>query len=328
MQKDSILKTLVVAAVLCVVCSVLVSGAAVSLKERQDINKALDVKKNLLQASGLLAPGSASKEDIEAAYKSIEASVINLETGEVVEDMDPANFDQVKASKDPEMSKLIDSNEDVAGIKRRSKFAPAYKYIEDGKMKMLILPVNGKGLWSTLYGFLALDTDFQTVKGIGFYQHAETPGLGGEVDNPGWKAKWAGKKIYKEGEVELKVVKGQTSPDRADYDYEIDGLSGATITSNGVTGLVQYWMGEDGFGTYLEKLKSGDDVVATEHDHDSHHNDVDHAHEEHHEHNHGEHHEDKEHNHDDHDDHHNEGEHAHEEHHDHDHSKHHGEEGE
>lgn len=324
MQKDSVLKTLVVAAVLCVVCSVFVSGAAISLKEKQDINKALDVKKNLLQASGLLAPGSASKEDVEAAYESIEASVIDLETGEIVEDIEASTFSQIKASKDPAMSKLIDSSEDVAKIKRRSKYAPAYKYMEDGEMKMLILPVNGKGLWSTLYGFLALDTDLQTVKGIGFYQHAETPGLGGEVDNPDWKAKWAGKKIFKEGAVDLKVIKGQTSPDRADYAYEIDGLSGATITSNGVTGLIKYWMGKDGFGPYLAKLKANGGVRTGGHDHDSHHGDESHAHEDHHAHDHGSHHSDHGQHHD-HDEHHNEGEHGHDEHHNHDHGQHHDE---
>jgi len=257
MQKDSTLGTLVVAAILCVVCSLLVAGAAVSLKERQEINKELDVKKNLLQASGLLEPGSASREKIEAAYNSIEASVIDLDTGKVVNDMNPTEFSQLKASKDSEMSKRISPEMDKAGIKRRSKFAPAYKYMKDGKMQMLILPVNGKGLWSTLYGFLALDTDLKTVKGIGFYQHGETPGLGGEIDNVDWKAQWAGKKLFKDGQVALKVIKGRASKGSKTYDYQIDGLSGATITSNGVTGLIRYWMGEDGFGPYLKNLSNG-----------------------------------------------------------------------
>lgn len=257
MQKDSTVGTLVVATVLCVACSLLVAGAAVSLKDRQEVNKKLDVKKNLLQASGLLEPGSASREEIEEAYKSIEAAVIDLETGKIVSDMNPTEFSQLKASKDPKMSKLISQEMDKAGIKRRSKYAPAYKYVKDGKMQMLILPVNGKGLWSTLYGFLALDTDFKTVKGIGFYQHGETPGLGGEIDNVGWKAQWAGKKIFRDEEVALKVIKGRALKSSKDFEYQIDGLSGATITSNGVTGLIQYWMGPDGFGPYLKNLENG-----------------------------------------------------------------------
>jgi len=247
----------VVAASLCIVCSILVAGAAVSLKDRQEVNKKLDVKKNLLQASGLLEPGSASKEEIEAAYKSIEAAVINLETGKVESSLNPTEFSQLKASKDSEMNKRISPEMDKAGIKWRSKFAPAYKYMKDGKMQMLILPVNGKGLWSTLYGFLALDTDLETVKGIGFYQHGETPGLGGEIDNVDWKAKWAGKKLFRDDQVALKVIKGQASKGSKNYEYQIDGLSGATITSNGVTGLIQYWMGPDGFGPYLDNLSKG-----------------------------------------------------------------------
>jgi len=257
MQKDSTIGTLVVAASLCVICSVLVAGSAVMLKDRQDANKKLDVKKNLLQASGILKPGSASREEIEEAYKSIEAAVIDLETGKVAADIVPSEFSQLKASKDSSMNKMIEPELDMAGIKRRSKYAPAYKYMKDGKMQMLILPVNGKGLWSTLYGFLALDTDLKTVKGIGFYQHGETPGLGGEIDNVDWKAKWAGKKLFKGNKVALKVIKGQAAKGSKEYAYQIDGLSGATITSNGVTGLIQYWMGEDGFGPYLENLEKG-----------------------------------------------------------------------
>ncbi len=253
MQKDSVLKTLVVAALLCVVCSVLVSGSAVMLKDRQDANKELDIKKNLLLASALLKNAKASKEEIEEAYSAIEAVVVNLETGEEAQDIDPQTFDQKKASKSADMGKLIDSSDDVAGIKRRAKYAHAYKYKEDGVMKMLILPVHGKGLWSTMYGFLALDVDFQTVKGIGFYSHGETPGLGAEIDNPTWKAQWAGKKVYDdEFMVNLEVIKGSVAKSDSNFAYKIDGLSGATITSNGVTGLVKYWFGKDGFGPYLD----------------------------------------------------------------------------
>lgn len=253
MQKDSVFGTLFVAAILCIVCSVLVSGSTVLLKDRQDVNIALDIKKNLLMASGLLKSSSVTKEEIEEAYSAIEAVVVDLETGEELTNVDPLTFDQKKASKDPARNKMIKSSDDIAKIKRRSKQALAYKYSEEGVLKMLILPIHGKGLWSTLYGFLALDTDFQTVKGIGFYSHAETPGLGGEIDNPTWKAKWAGKKIYDEAfQVKLKVIKGMAKKSDAAFAYKVDGLSGATITSNGVTGLVKYWFGKDGFGPYLD----------------------------------------------------------------------------
>lgn len=256
MKNDS-LKTILVATILCVVCSVLVSGAAVILKPNQDANKALDVKKNLLLASGLLKE-PATKEDIEKAYAQIKAEVINLETGEVNSDIDPSTFDQAKASKDPEKNMMIPADKDLSGIKVRAKHAMVYKYIKDGKVEMVVLPVHGKGLWSTMYGFLALSSDAQTIKGLGFYAHGETPGLGGEIDNPKWKAQWAGKKVYDdEFNVKIRVIKGSVNSSAPDADYKIDGLSGATITSNGVTGMVQYWLGPDGFGPFLKKMAAG-----------------------------------------------------------------------
>lgn len=228
------------------------------LKDRQDANKVLDIKKNLLLASGILKDPRASVAEIESAYEKVQATVIDLETGEEVPDMDPKTFNQVKAAKDPKTSKRIPSEQDYAGIKRRSKYSVAYKYLEDDQVQMLILPVNGKGLWSTLYGFLALTPDTETIKGIGFYQHGETPGLGGEVDNPRWKAQWAGKKPFDDdfNEVEFRVIKGTVGANDPDKEHKVDGLSGATITANGVTGLVKYWLGDDGFGPYLEKQRA------------------------------------------------------------------------
>src|SRR5690606_17188592 len=104
-----------------------------------------------------------------------------------------------------------------------------------GQLERIILPVHGYGLWSTLYGFMALESDLNTVVGLGFAEHGETPGLGGEVDNPSWKAKWPGKKVYKDGEVELGLIKGTVDPSSANADWQVDGLSGATLTSNEVS---------------------------------------------------------------------------------------------
>jgi len=260
MHKDSVVGTLVVALLVCVFCSLLVSGAAVSLKDRQAINKALDIKKNLLLASGLITEDEATPEHIEKTFATIRSELVYLETGQVVTDVDTATFDQRKAAKDSKQNTLIASNIDTAGIKRRSKIATVYT-VQDkasGQPQMYIFPVHGKGLWSTMYGFLALDQNFDKIKGIGFYEHAETPGLGGEVDNPKWKASWNGKKLFDDDlDVKLKVVKGSVSPNTKNKDYKIDGLSGATITSNGVTGLVRYWFGKDGFGPYIQSRIDG-----------------------------------------------------------------------
>lgn len=265
MQKDSVVRTLIVAVVLCVACSVLVSASAVLLKPQQEMNKKLDIKKNLLLASGLIEPGSYTPEEILAAYEQVSAEVIDLATGEVQAEMDAESFDQKKARKTSGKNKKIDSALDTAGIKMRSKYSIVYKVMDGESVKMLILPINGKGLWSTLYGFIALAADTKTIQGIGFYQHGETPGLGGEVDNPRWKAQWKGKMAFDDNfQAKIHLIKGLVNSSDADAAYKVDGLSGATITSNGVTGLVQYWLGADGFGPYLAKFRSSFGEVASE----------------------------------------------------------------
>lgn len=257
MSNDSTTKTLIVALSLCIFCSVLVSTAAVKLRPLQEENKLVDIRKNLLVAANLLDNPKASKEEVMETFKSIEVLVVELETGEVVKDIDPEEFDQKKASKDPKMSVRIPPVKDIAGIKTRSKFAKVYLDKSGGRLNQIILPFHGKGLWSTMYGFLALAPDTKTVKGIGYYQHGETPGLGGEVENPKWTGIWAGKQVLDEDyKPAIDVIKGSVDSSMANSQYKIDGLSGATITSNGVEGMVNYWMGDHGFGKFLENFRN------------------------------------------------------------------------
>ncbi|MDD0853543.1 Na(+)-translocating NADH-quinone reductase subunit C [Halobacteriovorax sp. GB3] len=254
MSNDSTSKTLIVATLLCVVCSVVVSWSAVSLKPLQEKNKRLDIKKNLLMAAGLV-DSTAQEKVINEAFKSIETKIVDLSTGEYVEDMDVEAYNSVKAAKDPKQNVRIAASNDKAGIKVRAKYKKVYFVKENGQTTMLVLPVHGKGLWSTMYGFLVLTPDTTTVKGLGFYAHGETPGLGGEIDNPNWKKLWKGKKAFDENwNPALRVVKG---PAAAGSQSDIDGLSGATLTSNGVTGTVQYWLGENGYGPFLSKWRAG-----------------------------------------------------------------------
>ncbi|MCP5425935.1 MAG: Na(+)-translocating NADH-quinone reductase subunit C [Gammaproteobacteria bacterium] len=253
LPNDSIQKTLIVAVGICLVCSVVVAGTTVVLKPIQSANKALDFKRNVVEVAGLLPEGG----NVDEAFKQVEIRVVDLDTGEYTDAVDPATFSQTEAAKNPATSEVVPADEDIAKIKRRSKYALVYLVKEDGKLKTLILPVHGYGLWSTLYGLLALDSDFDTVKNLKFYQHAETPGLGGEVENPKWRALWVGKKVYDDkGEVKLSVIKGSVTPDTPDAQYKVDGLSGSTLTSRGVSNLVHYWLGENGFGPFLERLRS------------------------------------------------------------------------
>ena len=253
-MRESVGKTFIVALLLCIVCSVLVSSAAVILRPTQAVNKAMDKKRNILQAAGLYEEGG----DIDALFASIEAKVIDLESGEYVEGVDAQAYDQRRAAKDPATSVVVPVAKDLGSIKRRAKQAAVYLVYKNDKVNKVILPIHGMGLWSTLYGFIALDArDFDTVKALVYYEHGETPGLGGEVDNPNWKALWNGKRVFGDGgEVKLEVLKGAVDPAAAGAEYQVDGLSGATITARGVSNMIQYWLGAEGFGAYLARQKA------------------------------------------------------------------------
>lgn len=242
-NNDSFIKTIIVAVALCLVCSVLVSGTAVSLKEQQKANAALDKKKNILVAANMYQAGA----DIGEAFKNFERKFVDLETGKFVEVANAESFDQRQMAKDPANS--ISIEKDIAKINRRSKIASIYLVKDADKVKTIILPIHGSGLFSTLYGFVALEADKQTVVGLKFYEHGETPGLGGEVDNLKWLASWPGKKLMSaNGDVILSLVRG------ASKDTEVDALSGATMTTNGINHMLTYWLGEDGFGPFLARL--------------------------------------------------------------------------
>ena len=249
MPVDGMTKTLFVAITLCLACSMVVSFAAVNLKEVQEVNKAVDKQKNILQVAGLYYEGI----DVEKSFSSFEPIVVDLNKGKFTNKFDPLTFDDRKAAQDPQLSMLL--KDDPASIGRRTNFATVYLLKkEDGSLDKIILPIHGYGLWSTLYGFIALEKNGNDIFGLQFYQHAETPGLGAEVDNPKWKAQWKGKKLNNEsGELMITVAKTEKYKD-----HHIDALAGATLTSNGVDSLVKFWMGEAGFKKFLKNLQNGE----------------------------------------------------------------------
>jgi Na+-transporting NADH:ubiquinone oxidoreductase subunit C len=243
-NNDSFFKTLVVAVALCLVCSVLVSTTAIELKDLQVANASLDKKKNILIAAQLLDENT----DLDSAFSKIEQKFVDLESGQFVEVDNPASFNQRQQAKDPATSVKIEN--DIARIIRRSKVASVYLVREGEQVKTIILPIHGSGLFSTLYGFVALEADKRTVVGLKFYEHGETPGLGGEVDNASWLSLWPGKKLLNEnGKPSLKLVKQIPA-----NDMEVDALSGATMTTTGIQKMLDYWLGEDGFGPFLSRL--------------------------------------------------------------------------
>lgn len=262
MPMDSTRKTILVALGVCLVCSVLVSTAAVSLKGFQDRNRRLDRLRNILDAGNI----SYTDADIQKLFnEKIEADIIELQSGSVLPKKDytdwlnPERFDIKAMAKNPQYNRRLTPDTDIAQIKQIPKYMTVYWVREAGQIAKMILPIYGKGLWSTMYGFIALDSDWVTVRGFTFYEHGETPGLGGEVDNPSWKRSWIGKRISDAaGRLKIEVIKNKVDPADPEAVYRIDGLSGATITTRGVNDLVRFWLGENGYGPLLERLREGE----------------------------------------------------------------------
>lgn len=259
-KKNEAIKTIVVAGALCIVCSILVSAVVVKLRPMQERNAELDYKKNILVSAGLLGDG----EDVEEAFSKVETVLVDFETGKIVEESDTnidlKTYDQNKAALDSTLNTKIPSDSNVADLNTRAKFAKVFlTRDEDGKPSTIILNVRSKGLWATMFGFIALEADAKTVKGFAYYAHGETPGLGGEVDNPNWKSQWIGKSIYdNEFNVNFEVVKGNVNKSSPIAMYQVDGLSGATITSNGVSSSIKYWFGSNAYKTFLDNVRSGE----------------------------------------------------------------------
>ncbi|MDM7481770.1 MAG: Na(+)-translocating NADH-quinone reductase subunit C [Halomonas sp.] len=250
---NSIKKVLIVAFSLCIVCSVIVSTAAVALRPAQQLNQELDRKTNILRVANLYESGM----DVEAAFREVTPRVVNLETGEYSDQHDPETFDGFEARRDPAASRTLSGERDPAGLSSVENYATVYLVGDPDSPEQIILPIRGQGLWGLMRGFLSVEGDGNTIVGITYFEHSETPGLGAEVNNPRWQAQWEGKQIFdEEGDLvpAIRVVKGSGSGD-----HEVDGLSGATLTANGVNNMLQFWLSPEGFGEYLAKFRSGVD---------------------------------------------------------------------
>ncbi|MBW8186369.1 MULTISPECIES: Na(+)-translocating NADH-quinone reductase subunit C [Shewanella] len=258
-NKDSFGRTLFVVVGLCFICSVFVSTAAVLLRPTQIENKLLDKQKYILEAAGLTNPKEASMgkaEVLETYNKYVVARLVDLKTGNWVEG-DADSFDADKAARD--VANSFKPQNDIASVKRVANTAVVYVVNDDqGKPKTLILPIKGYGLWSTMYAFLAVEPDLNTIQSLVYYSFTgagETPGLGGEVQNPQWMAKWHGKKLYDpQGNLAISVTK---NPVVAASEYGVDALSGATLTGNGVQNSLEFWLGDEGFAHFIEKVRNG-----------------------------------------------------------------------
>lgn len=252
MPNDTPEKTLVVAIAVALVSAIFVSVASVALKPLQVANQ--ERERQALMAEMIAKLPGMEEILAEAGVDSLEIRVVDLNTGDFTDAVDPSTYDQRAAASDPELSTELPKDEDIAQLGRRPNYAPVYLIRKDDELALVVLPINGAGYESQLYGYLALEGDANTVAGLTFYEQGETPGLGAKIQDPAWQALWPGKQIADEdGEVQISIVRGQASGP-----YQVDAISGATRTSTAVNNLIRFWVGEDGFGPFLAKLKSGE----------------------------------------------------------------------
>ncbi len=257
--KNSNASTIVTALVLCLVCSVLVSAVAVGLKAKQQENARLDLNKNILVAAGKFNPATDSNSVIAERFKDFEVRLVNLQTGQFATDeeaktlgiTDATSYDVAKAARTPDLSTPL--TEDTAGIGAKPKLGKVYlSKGANGEIEQVVVPIHGAGLWGQIYGLLTLDKDLNTIKGVNFYQHKETPGLGSRITDEPWRALWVDKQLYNEdGSMKMAVTKAGTAKEG-----QVDGISGATLTIRGVNNLLQFWLGENGYKPFLDNLKA------------------------------------------------------------------------
>lgn len=255
MPRDSISQTLKIAIGVCLVCSILVSGAVVGLKEKQQANQELDRLKSVLMVAGYYTR-DAEVQAIYARYfrpRWVELEQGRLLTTEEADALHLNNFNPKLIANDGQLSRPLDPDADQARILRKPRYMLIYLVESQDEIEQVILPIYGKGLWSTMYGLIALARDCSTVRGLVFYEHGETPGLGGEIENPRWRQGWVGKQIYDAaGNVRLRVIKGKVDAAAPQVVHLVDGLSGATLTTQGVDNMVQFWLGAGGYGQLLQ----------------------------------------------------------------------------
>jgi Na+-transporting NADH:ubiquinone oxidoreductase subunit C len=254
---DTPAKALLVVFSVALVCSVLVSVSVVTLRPLQERNALVERSRNIIGLTGLLKPGeNLTNDEILEALEQLDIRLIDINTGEFSDAVDMADFNAREARNNPETSTAIAPEDDLASLGRRENFAVVYLVWNAGQLQRVILPVYGQGMWSTLYGYIALETDLNSIAAMTFYEQTETAGLGDQIQNPAWLAKWQGRKVFSAtNEVLFRVSDGAVVAGSAAAKHEVDAMTGATVTADAVTRLIQYWFGPNGYGPFIEQLR-------------------------------------------------------------------------
>jgi len=253
MTNDSPFKAVFVVVSVALVCSILVSTTRVLLAPPPALTIDIEKARHVLVAARLSSAADALDDDeVRTLFGQLSPVLVDLAAGAAAPSTD--DYDQRAAAIDPARSIAIPKERDLAGLGRRAAYAPAYLLPPDANGGGIVLPLHGKGMWSTIYGYIGLASDYRTVLGISFYEQAETPGVGDRFLDASWLSAWHGKTAYgPDGAVRLRVT--MDHPDEASAGYTIDAISGATVTSERIGEIVRFWLGDDGFARYLEALR-------------------------------------------------------------------------
>ena len=247
-EKNDRLRVFAVAITVALTCAIVVSVSSVLLRPYQEAH--LEAERQARMDAMLDALPGMREIMEEAGVDSLSTRIVDLETGTFQPDIDPATFDQQAAANDPDQSVAIPAGADAAGLGSRARHAPVHFLDRDGELLLVVLPVSGTGYQSTIRAMLALEADLNTIAALTILEQGETPGLGSRIEDPAWLAQWPGKEIAGEdGQIEISVIRGEASGP-----HEVDGLTGATQTSSGVGNMLRYWMGDHGFGPFLDRL--------------------------------------------------------------------------
>jgi Na+-transporting NADH:ubiquinone oxidoreductase subunit C len=237
---ESTLKTLGFASGVAFACALLVSATVYFLRPIQSAVATLDQTRAVLEAAQMLnADEALSKRTIIDRFLTLEKRIIDLEIGQFSDVVNPSRYDyQDKISTE-------------AGL--RPRYMQSFLLFDQGRLQLLVLPFYGAGMWSTIHGYLALDADLTTVAGIAIHEHGETPGIGDRIQAPEWLAQWRGKRIYDmNGHYKFQITARADAESAA---FQVDAITGATITVSGVERAIADWFGSEGYGTFLASLR-------------------------------------------------------------------------
>lgn len=251
---DGAIRNLIAVSIVALACGALVSTAAVLLQPRYAAQ--LEAIRQASMANLIESVPSLSSLLISSSADSLATHLVDLDTGCFVSDIDIAAFDARAAENDPAMSRALtaDDGDPRTLLKRRSNLEQVHLLYTNDALQMAILPIHGPGYQSTLYAWLVLAGDLNTIIALNVHENAETPGIGTRVEDPAWQQRWTDKQLYDDtGDLAIQVVRNGT-----DSPYQVDGISGATRTSQGVGNMVRFWTGPLGFGPFLDRLRRGE----------------------------------------------------------------------